>query len=390
LASLTLIAAARPGLAQCPQLEPSFSITGVTNGTQTATDQALVNVGGCVTLRLLIVAEPGGPTDVTNSANTTFVLDPARGTFTSKNVWCATAADCGHDLTIYGIYRDPCSGTTLVATVQITVAHCPILSPAAGCPQLEPALSITGVSNGTKLSADQANVNVGGCVTLQFLISAQPGGTTNVTSSANTTFVTDPVRGTFTAKNVWCATAADCGKDLTIYGIYHDPCSGTNLVATVQITVAPCPIAPAKPGCPQLEPSFSITGVTNGTQNAVDDANVNVGGCVTLRLLIVSEPGGAVDKTFSPNTQFTTNPTQGFFSSKNVWCALPSDCNKEFPIYAIYSDPCTGTTLVSTVHITVTPCTVPGEHRFRSHAGFQGVPVVEAGGMRVRRGDSQR
>jgi len=238
---LALITAARPGLAQCPQLEPSFSITGVTNGTQTSTDQAVLKVGGCVALRLLIVAQPGGTTNVTFSPNTTFVLDPVRGKFTSKNVWCATAADCDKDLTIYGIYRDPCSGTTLVATVQLTVERC--------CPQLEPLVSIEEVRGGTINSRDQATLNVGGCVELELRVVAEPGGAiTDVTDSPNTTFVS-PGRGTIssdadgvneTGKNVFCATAADCNHQFAVYAIYHDPCTGTDLVTTVHITVTPC------------------------------------------------------------------------------------------------------------------------------------------------------
>jgi len=109
-------------------------------------------------------------------------------------------------------------------------------------------------------------------------------------------------------------------------------------------------------GCPQIEPRFTIASVTNGVQDSVDQAHVNVGGCVTLSLIIVPEPGTPFDASLSANTTFTTNPTQGHFTSKNVWCALASDCNKQFPIYAIYHDPCTGTYITSTVHITVTSC----------------------------------
>jgi len=116
----------------------------------------------------------------------------------------------------------------------------------------------------------------------------------------------------------------------------------------------------ATQGCPQNEPRFTIASGTGGAiLTSMDQATVPAGGCITLKLIIVPEPGTPFDASLSPNTTFTTNPTQGHFASKNVWCADTTDCNKQFPIYAIWRDPCTNTTLVATVHITVTPCLTP-------------------------------
>lgn len=356
---LALVAAARPGLAQmivsCPQLEPSFTITGVsgTGSTQTSADQATLGIGGCATLRFVIVSQPGSVvTDVTSK--TTFVTDPTRGTIMG-NVFCVGPADCSHQFPVYGIYHDPCSNTNLVDTVHITVAPCPVVAPEAGCPQIETSLffgSVNGVT--TTGHPDQATLSVGQCATLQLQLTRQSGQDIYVGLALdNVHFVSD--RGTITGNTI-CVGPADANHQFTVYAIYFDVCSKTTITATAHLTVRPLPPTPPTPGCPQLEPSFSIAGVTNGTQTSADQATVNVGGCVTLKLLIGAQPGGTTDVTQSANTTFTTNPTQGHLTSKNVWCATAADCNHQFPIYAIYHDPCTGTTLVSTVHVTVTPC----------------------------------
>src|SRR5438067_41024 len=80
---------------------------------------------------------------------------------------------------------------------------------AAQCPQFETLLSIAGVTGGIQNSSDQATLSVGGCVTLRVIVTRQSGATitsTDVTTSPNTRFFTDPARGSFSGANgsVFC------------------------------------------------------------------------------------------------------------------------------------------------------------------------------------------
>jgi len=361
---LALVTAARPGTAQCPQLEPSFTITGVTGtgSVQTSADQATLGLTGCATLRFVIVSQPGSiVTDVTSK--TTFVTDPTRGTVTG-NIFCVSAADCNHQFPVYGIYHDPCSGTNLVATVHITVVPCPVVAPAPGCPQLEPLVSIEEVTNGTINSRDQATLNVGGCVELELRIVSEPGGAvTEVTDSPNTTFVS-PGRGIITSdtdggtsetgeKNIFCATVADCNHQFPVYAIYHDPCTGTNLVATVHITVVPCPVVSPAAGCPQFEQIASFATVNGvATTGSPDQATLSVGQCATFHLIDIFQPGGVVDETFDTDTHFVSD--HGTITGNKI-CIGPADANHQFTVYAIYREGCTNTTITSTLHVTVRP-----------------------------------
>lgn len=98
--------------------EPIASLeTIVGDGTQES-----INVGQCVTLDLKVKFN-GSSTyvDETTSPNTTFSTNPPRGTFPSKNVFCATAADANHDFPVYGRYCDPCTGICTTSTVHIHV-----------------------------------------------------------------------------------------------------------------------------------------------------------------------------------------------------------------------------------------------------------------------------
>src|SRR5438874_446530 len=114
--------------AQCPQVEINLTVLSVTGGTQNSIDQATLNVGGSVTLRLIITRRSGTTstaTDESTSTNTTFFTDPARGLFTAKNVFQATAAQCNLQFPIYARFHDTCSGSTFTDTVHITVRPCP-------------------------------------------------------------------------------------------------------------------------------------------------------------------------------------------------------------------------------------------------------------------------
>jgi hypothetical protein len=82
-------------------------------------DQRDVNVGDCVTLKLLVtVAGCSSVLDVTGAS--TFFTDPARGTFTGST-WCATADEANREFPLYGNWVNPCTGTQLRDTVHIHV-----------------------------------------------------------------------------------------------------------------------------------------------------------------------------------------------------------------------------------------------------------------------------
>jgi hypothetical protein len=86
----------------------------------------------------------------------------------------------------------------------------------------------------------QQTVKVGQCVTLQLRMRRTGTATyEDVTQSPNTTFFTDPVRGQFAAKNVWCPTQADVNTNIALYGRYRDPVSGVFTTSTVHVTVRP-------------------------------------------------------------------------------------------------------------------------------------------------------
>jgi virginiamycin B lyase len=84
-------------------------------------DQAEISVGECLTLKLLVKFRTGAFIDVTNDVNTRFFLDPPRGNFTSKNVWCPTPADANKILTIYGFHYSPTGRESIKDTVIIKV-----------------------------------------------------------------------------------------------------------------------------------------------------------------------------------------------------------------------------------------------------------------------------
>jgi HYR domain-containing protein len=142
--------------------------------------------------------------------------------------------------------------SALLALLMLALAVPPVTAQMGGCPSITPHLSIT--SGG-------ADVHVGDCVTLQLLVVRNNGHTTtttDVTNDPNTRFFTDPPQGHFTSKNVLCATAADCDKAFTIFGVYFDPCTLANQTASVSLHVLPCQPAPLSLICP-----VSIPGVSN-------------------------------------------------------------------------------------------------------------------------------
>jgi len=84
-------------------------------------DQVTVHLGQCVNLRLTVKFRTGPFVDVTNDPDTIFFLDPPRGTFSAKNMWCPTSADVDKALTIYGKNSRPSAGQSITDTVKVTV-----------------------------------------------------------------------------------------------------------------------------------------------------------------------------------------------------------------------------------------------------------------------------
>ena len=58
-----------------------------------------------------------------------------------------------------------------------------------------------------------------------------------LTNDPNTTFFTNPPKGIFTSKNVWCALAKDRNTEFPIYGQYCNPCDNVCVRATVHVHV---------------------------------------------------------------------------------------------------------------------------------------------------------
>src|SRR5437870_2153376 len=78
--------------------------------------------------------------------------------------------------------------------------------------------------------------------------------------------------------------------------------------------------------CPQVDIRLSIAAIngvsTNGNPvvGLPDQASINQGDCVTLKLVIIRQTGSVItntDETTNPNTTFSTNPAHGVFSGPN-------------------------------------------------------------------------
>jgi hypothetical protein len=84
-------------------------------------DQVEISVGQCITLTFLVRYRTGPFVDVTGSPNTLFFTSPARGTFPTQNVFCATEAERNKVFTLYGRNSSPVAGQTITDTVIIKV-----------------------------------------------------------------------------------------------------------------------------------------------------------------------------------------------------------------------------------------------------------------------------
>jgi hypothetical protein len=93
--------------------------------------------------------------------------------------------------------------------------------------------------NGTPTSGqpDQIEIGVGDCVTLTFRVRFRGFDFLDVTQSPNTTYFTDPPRGEFQSKNVWCPRPEDRDKILTLYGRHFSPLAGQSVTDAVRVKV---------------------------------------------------------------------------------------------------------------------------------------------------------
>jgi len=406
---LALATTAKPGTAQCPQNEPRFTIASVTNGVLDSVDQAHVNVGGCVTLRLIIVPEPGTPFDASLGANTTFTTNPTQGHFTSKNVWCADTTDCDKEFPIYAIWRDPCTNTTLVATVHIHVNPCPpmVIHPMLRCvndivaPTCDPAICGAIVTYA-------APAVIGGTAPFTIVCtppsgSIFPGGTTTTVHCTVTDSTPPSLGGPLTASCSFNVTVPSCGvTGCSLPGpvrfcVPEGQCSATGVSLPVTITPS-CAATGATVVCvrsdnqPLTAPfgfgvttvSCTVTGANgsvshcsttvtvlpagqsevkefvaaiNGvpTTGNPDQVTVHVGDCITLGLLLSAPNCAPVNIATSGLATFLLDPARGTFTSPNVWCATESTRNHQFPIYGRFFNSCTGTGETATIHVTVAP-----------------------------------
>jgi hypothetical protein len=85
--------------------------------------------------------------------------------------------------------------------------------------------------------ADSPALALGQCATLAFLLRSNSEVITDVTYDPNTTFVTDPVLGSFTSKNVWCPSPAAVNKSIPVTARYRDARTGTVLTDTVVMNI---------------------------------------------------------------------------------------------------------------------------------------------------------
>jgi len=84
-------------------------------------DQVFIGVNDCITLQMNVKFRTGAFLDVTNDADTQFYLDPPRGHFNGKNVWCPNPTDADKVFPIYGTNSRPSAGQTIKDTVIVHV-----------------------------------------------------------------------------------------------------------------------------------------------------------------------------------------------------------------------------------------------------------------------------
>lgn len=105
---------------------PTGSIAGASmffsaiDGAAYRFSQATIHVRQTVTLTLVLTYSSGATNDVSTDSNTTFVTDPAQGTFITQNDWSPTAAEVNHSITIYGIFTSP-NGQWTIGTASVIV-----------------------------------------------------------------------------------------------------------------------------------------------------------------------------------------------------------------------------------------------------------------------------
>jgi len=143
------------------------------------------------------------------------------------------------------------------------------------------------------------------------------------------------------------------GTALTLpFGLTQITATATNVTGTASCTtsVLVLPLG-------QIEISATVAGVTGGTgTSAPDQVTIHVGGTITIAVTIGTPrcPSFSAVQAGTASFAVGTNLNVGSFSG-NVFTAGAGAANKQFPIYARFTNPCTGLTYTDTIHVTVVP-----------------------------------
>jgi hypothetical protein len=136
------------------------------------------------------------------------------------------------------------------------------------------------------------------------------------------------------------------------FGLTTITATATNVSGTASCTTSVL-VLPAG----QIEISAVVAGVTGeiGTHTA-DQVTIHVGGTITVAVTI-STPGCAGFSALQAGlASFAvgTDLNVGSFSG-STFTAGPGAADRQFPIYARFTNPCTGLTYTDTIHVTVRP-----------------------------------
>jgi hypothetical protein len=178
------------------------------------------------------------------------------GTVTLNGITAATSSWTTGSITVTvpAAPSYPSSGPITVTTAgqsaagpTFTIAAPPAPTPAptpTSTPTPTPSGTLSGSTmyvsaiSGVSFHSDQVTAHVGQLVSLTLIAKYSSGATSDVSTSAQTSYMTSPTQGVFTAKNVWKPTVAEVNKAITIYGTFVTS-TGRQTRSTVKVTVRP-------------------------------------------------------------------------------------------------------------------------------------------------------
>jgi hypothetical protein len=133
-------------------------------------------------------------------------------------------------------------------------------------------------------------------------------------------------------------------------------CSSAVLVTALALAAA----APARAaGCPYVTGGRLFYCYFNGSGDLGQQATRSVDNPIAFRLHVNLSDGTVADVSLSDNTTYSAGTGMGFFSYLYVgaefYVPLQADVNKQFPLYAIYHDPCKNVNWTFTVSLHVIP-----------------------------------